>query len=369
MSAETAPRPRDSSFDILKGLGILAVVTLHTTNYSARRFAESGSFEWWALTILNRIVNFGVPLFLMVSAILWTRSQARSGAPWSRFYRARLKSLVWPYVLWTTLLLLARYIIGHNAADHYLMSRGGLSGPAMFMDWSARARDYLLGKAEFHLYFMVILISFMIFYPLVFGAMRKVSASFGVGCLVAFLVEAAVILVQKVVRFPYPATLFTWHLMVLLPGVWIGLHYAEWPEAWRRARLPLLAWLIAFLCLFLWQQIALILKTPLVGWTIDPIQKLFMFFSAACLVGVSLRWKEASTHLGKLLRELGENSLPIYLIHPLFLKLMSGPRIGGAIAAAPASPLVLWLLLMVVSYGFAKACTFARLDPILFGKS
>ena len=104
---------REATFNILKGICIIGVMLHHLLSFSAREFAVKGAPEWWAFLVTNRLLHFAVPVFLMVSAVLLTRSLTAEARPnWKRFYLRRAQQTLWPYLLWSLLYLLFRaYVI------------------------------------------------------------------------------------------------------------------------------------------------------------------------------------------------------------------------------------------------------------------
>lgn len=100
-------KQRDAVFDVAKGLGILAMLGIHCSNNSARLYTDAKSWGWWSLVFINRFCNFAVPLFLLLSAVLYAKSFS-SKPDWKGFYSRRLVGVAWPYLVWSLLYMLFR---------------------------------------------------------------------------------------------------------------------------------------------------------------------------------------------------------------------------------------------------------------------
>ncbi|MFI5387479.1 MAG: acyltransferase, partial [Fimbriimonadales bacterium] len=217
---------RDEAFDIAKGVGIVAVVALHLTSRSASLFHRPFDGAWWTLKWINLFVNFCVPLFLLISAILLARSVSRRENPdWKRFALRRARSVVLPLLVWSAIYWLLREFVRHDSA----VMRAGYWG-----DIRGRSMDLVFGKAEFHLYFLSVLAQFCIVLPLLVILFRRVRGNVWTALLIAIVLQAAVFGLQKVVRFQWPGATVFWYLFTLVPGVWVGMNWKEWPAVRRQ---------------------------------------------------------------------------------------------------------------------------------------
>ncbi len=111
-------RERDASFDIVKGISILAVMVIHSTSHSSRKYTDEHSGGWWGLMLTNRLKSFAVPTFLLVSALLLARSLATYDKPnWLVFYNRRVVGAVWPFAVWTILYIAFRLYVQRSTGD------------------------------------------------------------------------------------------------------------------------------------------------------------------------------------------------------------------------------------------------------------
>ncbi|MGV3618909.1 MAG: acyltransferase [Fimbriimonas sp.] len=355
----------------MKGIGILEVIVHHSLSHGARKFSDLHSPEWWFLRGLNRFLHFAIPLFLLVSAVLLTQSLVKR-PEWSRFVKRRATRTLWPYLLWSLVFWAFRLRFLQIGSDVYTVDRtypilGTLSGPRLLVDFPDLFRELLWGKAYFHLYFMVVLLQLALVLPLAIYALRgrrlSLSAVLGIAGATQF---AAFLLQAHVLRVTSPASLVLWYIPSVLCGVWIGLDWNRWTSEWSRVRRPLFVLAATGLALYLPMSVGLEL-----GWTVSSIA--FNLAFGGFTIGISLLLLGhapafAPLRFGRILACLGQVSLPMFLVHPMLLYFLSGPRISGLLDRLPFS--VLWLAAIVVllSFAFGRLCVRLRADRFLFGQ-
>ena len=241
---------RDEAFDIAKGVGIVAVVGLHLSSRSASLFYKPFDGAWWVLKWINLFLNFCVPLFLLISAVLLARSLSRSlatlpggtalrpsrsgrveesgsanGSVWARYALRRIRSVLLPLLIWSAIFWLLRAYVRHDAA---------VMRPGFWGDLKGRLMDLAFGKAEFHLYFLSVLAQFCLVLAFLVLLFRRGRTNIWHALLIATLLQGAAFALQKVVRFEWPGATVFWYLSILIPGVWVGMNWPEWPEVRRR---------------------------------------------------------------------------------------------------------------------------------------
>jgi fucose 4-O-acetylase-like acetyltransferase len=88
--------------DISRGLGVLLIVIVHAGSVHG---AMSGApVPHWVRTVDMALEPFRIPLLIFLSGMLLTRSLAKGS---ERFVAGKLKNLVWPYLIWTAVILVA----------------------------------------------------------------------------------------------------------------------------------------------------------------------------------------------------------------------------------------------------------------------
>jgi peptidoglycan/LPS O-acetylase OafA/YrhL len=215
---------------------------------------------------------------------------------------------------------------------------------------------------------MSVLLQFVCAFPIFFLALRRFKWGLGGVFVLVCVLQWAVMLAQKQVRFPAPGSIFLWYLVPLAVGVWIGLNWSAWPEVWRRARLPLFLLFIATMYWFLDVCVRQIGGLPYTSDEYKWSHTLFTVFGSMVLLGLSLHWKDAKSWWEKLFRTLGENSLQLYLIHPMLLTLLAGPTALKVLKPLPFAPVWVVLILVAVSYALGLVVRHLGLDRWMFGR-
>lgn len=340
----TADSGRESLFDIAKGVCILAVVMIHTSGPSIRYAPPESMLQFW-LTVWNRLLQFAVPAFLMLSAILMSRSLAKGPPDWRRYASRRLRMVVYPFVLWTLLYLGYRYHIGTLSTEQ-------LADPRRWVSW------FLFGKAHFHLYFLAVLIQLLIVLPFVVAALRRAP-----NLLLAFAagmgLQLAVYALFQVVRPGAPASLILWYQPELFVGAWIGLRWTEFAEKLPSYALP--AGVVALV------GATLFLGESMKASDVNNLLLLVGIRLYATSLTIALLALSQSLARGRSpLQMLGLRSMAIYLVHPVAVVWL-GDRARDFDSTWLFFP-YLTVGALILAYAFAWIVDRVRLSPALFGR-
>ncbi|MFH1207472.1 MAG: acyltransferase [Patescibacteria group bacterium] len=132
--------------EALRGVAILAVMAIHTTNpYTV---LAGMSVLGVILMIANKIAGFAVPLFIFLSGfVLWARYGNFFNLRW--FYKKRARAILPVYVFATVFYTIALYFVNakHFTAGTFLI-------------------DFLIGNTSYHLWFFILIMQFYLFYPI-----------------------------------------------------------------------------------------------------------------------------------------------------------------------------------------------------------
>lgn len=377
--AEAAPttvsaKPtRERAFDAAKGVLILAVVLHHCSTLGARLGTVEGSKTWWAIHMGSRALHFAVPSFLLLSMLLLARSEAgRERQDWKRFYRRRIEGLLTPYLVWWALYVLVRLFVFREPHDVKIVPASWLGYHfetyALLAHPQNLAFSLVFGKAWFHLYFLAVLIQATIVFPAMFLAVRDRFRSLPTALASATLLQLAVYGIQKLVRFPTPASTFLWYLPALLVGVWLGTRREQLREELSRWR-PLVALLAAAgLAGYLWFAYLGLTRRPFDSFWFNWAHQWFATCTGLLILDAFL-WVREWRRWGQALW-LGALSLPIYLLHPILLRFCERPPIRAWIVSfAGAAPLALAIIALVGSLIVTMLLVHARVSRALFGRS
>jgi len=90
---------------ILRGLAILGVIFNHANWHVLSQFA-SGEVEGYLFVVFDQVGKFAIPAFMFIAGyfIAYATSGGKSDLRWP-VVRARLANLVWPWLIWSAILM------------------------------------------------------------------------------------------------------------------------------------------------------------------------------------------------------------------------------------------------------------------------
>lgn len=372
-SAGTPRTARDPTFDILKGLSILEVMTHHLLATAVRKFTEPQDVMWWVMVTLSRVLHFAVPTFLLVSAVLLARSVASKPRPdWRRFFARRAQRTLWPYLLWTGGYIAFRAFWMRAESDVMpaqlsLPLAGTVSLPTVLTP-SGLWTIYFWGKAYYHIYFMVILLQFSVLFPFLLAVMRRLRIGVGGAVALGAIVQVLAFYGQRhLFSVPYPASTVFWYCLPVIVGMWIGLHWKEWDGVWRRWRWAIAGATVGGLALYLPLALMIYVGRPASSDLYHLGIKTYCIGIALLLLALSKTLSRVR-YAGAFLQRVGDRSIALFLIHPMILYLLSGPRITAFLERTFAPTLLLGLLMFAITWSLSEASRKLKADGFLFGR-
>ena len=134
--------------DYLRVVAIIAVVTIHVTApYFSEGYGHDGDV-WWAANLLNAASRFSVPVFVMISGALLLGRRVSV----LDFYRKSSLRIIPPLVFWNL------FYVGFNS-----MIDGGLQAAV----WQMKAGILIDGYAASHLWYLSMFSCLMVFAPFI----------------------------------------------------------------------------------------------------------------------------------------------------------------------------------------------------------
>lgn len=325
---------------MLKGIAILGVVTLHiftsTPGFFTGRTTPLGPIAF------DQLLRFCVPLFIALSGYALAR-RYKKGFSLITYFRRRIMTIVPLYLLWSLLFI---YIF-----------------PRLYPAWASAPGIplldiLLLGKADYHLYFVPLIVQLYIFFPFLIQWMRRrpIATLFGMGLIQvgAFLLLSRwslgnLVDAQFIWDQSHYGISFFWIFYFGL-GMWIAETQGQ--RKWRRS------WVV-YLSLLIVGIIASILgaKSSIQGGLDTILALRFTRFPVALyasgVIGLTLHFREPilrqAASLRHVLVRLGENSYLIYLSHTIVLRMLFSylEHTQSLISLIPA--LLIYLVAVAVS--------------------
>jgi surface polysaccharide O-acyltransferase-like enzyme len=293
---------RLGEFDCLRAAAVLAVIAIHATS----RYVEINS----AAYLLNQIVRFAVPLFIVLSGfLLYYSGMNRPQAAGFGFLKKRLDKVLIPYILWTLIYMLygIRNSLGNALTSSFL---------------SKLAANLLYGKAAPQLYFIIIILQMYLLY----GILEKLinSRYEKQFMLAAFFITTYISL---------GGYLFRWNIYIMprlsigyyiIFPTWLfyfvfGMYFAKYGERFKpiliSSRLKLgLLWLASLGMLYMDSRLS-----NTYGSSMKPATMLYCFTSLLFFYSVfsTRTFKET-----QLIRWVSEQSFFVYFCHVLLIEII-----------------------------------------------
>lgn len=350
----TAAGERLAAVDLFRGIAIVSVVAHHLTGL-ALRHTDTGSALWTGLAVVNRTLHFVVPAFVFMTALVLTRSAMRR-LDLGKYYPARVRTALLPYLLWTVLYVLFRVATGQDRPEV-------LTDPERWRVWVQ------YGKGYFHLYFLLIVLQFYLVLPLLLPLWRRRWPFLAV-LLGAFGLQLGVYALNRggLIHFRYPATMALWYVPALTLGMYFGASPGMFEGLWARWRVWIALAAGLALAWYLPVSLARLEGLPVnsfgysaANWAYTAAAVLALFGLAHLLAPLRARWQAGLVYLGTV-------SLQIYLLHPAVLWLLE--RLGfPQDTSGFLGVLVLYgLVALGVPVGVARLLEGTTLSRWLFGR-
>lgn len=348
-------QPNIIEIGIVRAVAIIAVVLIHVTA-TPSYVVPWGSLSAPFYLLANGLSMFAVPLFLLLSGLVlfyryhddWSLGQAFA------FYKKRLKYIVIPYLIWSLI--------------YYLYNRFA-SGMPFGFDVLAFAELLKWGDANYHLYFMAIMIQLYLVFPLLMGLVRVLKLKAWHMFVLGIVVQAVFMYIHnQVYHFEHKATLIPNYFAVFGFGAAIGMRYPEFAKRWRHV-----AWTgpLALLVGFLYMLFLLSSKSG----AMYPMSIYIVLYNIyAVLIGVSLLWMgkliaEGRPRLKSLLLALGSASFGVYFIHPAIQTAMG--KLFGQSLGSPyfhVYNIVLFIVMLGLAFAIVHLTRKLKFFWLLWGK-
>jgi len=346
-SLEGSPVPstkRRDELDAYKGIAILAVLIIHLSGNLMSRL-EVMSPPMVAVAALNRICQFAVPAFLMLSAFLNGGSLMR-GASQEKFFGRRFRRALWPYILWS-----AAGIAINTANGQFKWTYGCI------------LYTMLWGKAYYHLYFLSLVLQLYLLLPFAVRLFRA-RPPFWLAAAVTIAVQGGIYYLNRYVHTLHVmSSMIFWFLPVVSLGLWLASREDDIPGMLKRNVAAVAAAVAVSLFIYLPQAMAMVCGHTVNTCLYQAGQWLYSAgasFLLMCIVFVI-------PGLGKsaALRYLGVYSMQIYLVHPFVMTALD-IYLGKGFPIVPAI-VIYTVAVITVPLLLAKMADRARISAVLFG--
>lgn len=302
--------------------------------------------DWTPVALANRALQFAVPAFLTLSALLNIRPlMQRRGL--GDYLKKRALRALWPYVLWSLLYAVFR------GRDH----PGGLTVDQVWT-W------LLTGNAYYHLYFLLLALQLYLLLPLVAPVFRK-RPTFGETAIVTGVLQLALFFLNRRYGwFPAPGSVVLWYLPSVALGCWLATRADRLNAITRHSGRLALGFTALGAALYLPQGVALVGDRAVNTFTIQA--GLWIYAPGAAFLLLALSERLAGSPVARALEPLGARSLEIYLVHPFVLRALDDTLPPDLLTAKAAMP-VDFLACILVPMALAWLLDRLRLSRLAWG--
>lgn len=321
MQTSTQHRLKIEELDIIRSFGYLAVVLQHVIGV----FIRKPDITYTQSAVLGLIFNlskFAVPVFIFITGMVLVYNYQKPDFP--SFLRKRARDILLPYLVWTVI---------YNVYYHDIPS------PDIF--WlKSLFRDLLLGTGAYHLWFVVMIFQFYLFYPgllLIFNKIRNISSGWfaptfvglvGIGYLALMWFSSSFIPREQFstgsaffdavfIRYRDRNALY-WIFYFILGGT-AGIYLLKWRDFISRS----IKWNpLLFGALLSWVTYELFKPDTInlnISTSLKPSMFLFTISYIILLYGMAVKIKKMPPIVFQTLSLVGQYSFGAYLVHALLL--------------------------------------------------
>ncbi len=305
---------RQVEIDVIKAIAILAVVLIHSLSLSYQYFTR-GQGSWQLLIVVDQLARFSVPIFVALSGFGLGIKNMEIGWQYGKFLKRRVVKLLPWYLFWSGVIYF--YIRTSSEWEHV----------EHFPIW----KIIFLGKADYHLYFVPMIVSLYLLFPILAFLVGKIGWKIVVlfGLLQAALYVFTSLEAEKIISLN-----FAWgdQQQYLFFGSWIfyfalGIYLNFLPGVLRKGRYIIK--LLAVIMVFGGLSWILFDTFRLVGEGADVIAatrftRLPVMVFATGFIMSSLIWRGFWLKFPEIFVWLGERSFVIYLSHTIVIREVLG---------------------------------------------
>ncbi len=315
---------------ILRGLAILGVITIHVTKQK-NGLLDPLSYVYIITTFLNLFsLTFSVPLFILISGVV-LGLKYKGDFSLSNFYRKRAVKIISPYIIFSLI-----YILYSKISNECNIT--GITGPL----WVDTVYRLFTARACTHFWFFGLIIQLYIFYPLIIKATAHIDSKNNwlkfliaifliqiiwnnINYKLAYLIIEPTGLINNIIN-SYISGLFFSHLIYFVLGIYISNNIDTVRVKLRKLKMCniifiILLYTVILLSIVIYKR-SYGLNKLLYSWDfriltiLEPIIGIYIFI---LFYKLSTRLTELKLRIKNVLTFIGNYSYGIYLIHLIIL--------------------------------------------------
>lgn len=297
----------------LKAIAILAVILIHTlSSIQPSPFVNSSEFQLLTI-ILDQLARISVPLFVAISGYGLAQSCAKQSLSFFDFFKRRIMKILPLYFIWSVIFAFIFYLIPTWAP--------ATQQPNLV--W-----QLVLGRADYHLYFVPMIFQLYLFFPLIFFLFKKWPHY-------TFIMASLIQLVWWWFFSYQEFTVTTWKYFAgdgeqyLWMSNWIGYFVLGMylPKVWKIFDKKKILILLTFATLFCSILFMVNSAIQAIQGEIDPLFALKftrypVFIYSVIAISLISYFAKKIKKFPNIIVLIGNNSYFLYLSHTLFLRVI-----------------------------------------------
>ena len=329
--------------DIFRVLSIIAVVAIHGTARSERLFIQEHIYTGLDFLgiLVNQLSRFSVPLFIILSGYGLARSyekyadQPLRSFPFRSFISSRFQKIILPYIFLSLL-----FLVGYGRFRGVDFSTGlGVLGNAL-----------LLGRAEYHLYFISFLLQLYLIFPLLLRLRSGWFLAFFLFFQALLLYPENLLYAQAGIRLSFPpSAIFVYWIYYFHLGIFTAHHRDDIKNILSSRHAMVFLAVIGTAGIVVGEYIFRSYTNPEPDYfnhfnRISVVAYSSAVFFLALLYddAIENRWQREAKRIGI----LSALTFPVYLYHTMILRVLNWTPLS-------LFPIPLTVIVTIVSFGLA----------------
>jgi surface polysaccharide O-acyltransferase-like enzyme len=321
--------------DLIRTLALILVIILHAAiepHPIATSINQAEVYRWWTVNVFNSLATPCIPLFVLLTGSLLLTSE-KTTEPLKVFFKKRWNRIALPFVFWAAIYFIWTYLMNNNVLSLNDVTSGLLNAP------------------YYHFWFLYMLVGLYLLTPILrivaSYAQRKTLRFFLV---LWFLGTAVVPLVGLVF------TSFSLSSEIFIIVNWVGYYLLGAYLLKVQVKKAYLYILVS--AGFLWTMVGTFFATWFFGGKISYFFYDYMAINVIItstalfllLLTVPPSKLEGKPHsVNWLIKTIGQNSLPIFLIHVIILESLQKGFFGFTISINTITPVIEIPLITIVT--------------------
>lgn len=327
-----------SEIDFMRAICCVLVVIIHVTAAFWYTFQVS-SLPFKAVVVLNTFSKFAVPSFVLISGyVLYYVYNNKKIEPIT-FYKKRLLKVFLPYFIWSVLYIIVNYLAYERPVD-----------------FKSLIYYFSLGKANYHLYYICLILQFYILFPLLIKGFKLfqnpiIPSILFIGLNFYFI---------RYIKLPFSDRLFMYYIMFFILGFYLADLKIRDIKIRNIISLFITAIYIITVTYYVIETYKVMVKVPLLSktlyrhswWYFSLISILFLYVIANYF-GVKIKYLIDN----KIINSISKHSFTIYLSHPMFMKILhSLPIYKNMQTSAPQFLIVIEFFIIFMGSWLFSVC-------------